>query len=79
LFQNRYKSILCQEDAYLKVNLAQPTVSHAILRGQKISEDLGLSFRSQLNQQTNGRYILSSERYTPRPFFFGKNTLFSGL
>jgi len=33
-----------------KVNLAQPTVSQAILRGQKICEDLGLSFRSQLNQ-----------------------------
>jgi len=33
-----------------KVNLAQPTVSQAILRGQKIAEDLGLSFRDQTNQ-----------------------------
>jgi len=33
-----------------KVNLAQPTVSQAILRGQKICEDLGLSLRSQLKQ-----------------------------
>ena len=101
LFQNRYKSILCQEDAYLrelvgrvallmnlepgdivsagkypqrvkarsllcywgarelgvttvalaeKVNLAQPTVSQAISRGQKIAEDLGLRFCDQINQ-----------------------------
>jgi len=33
-----------------KVNLAQPTVSQAILRGQKIAQDLGLRFRNQLNQ-----------------------------
>ena len=33
-----------------KVNLAQPTVSQAILRGQKISENLGLNFRDQMNQ-----------------------------
>ena len=30
--------------------LAQPTVSQAISRGQKIAEDLGLSFRDQTNQ-----------------------------
>ncbi len=33
-----------------KINLAQPTVSQAISRGQKIVEDLGLSFRDQINQ-----------------------------
>ena len=33
-----------------KVNLAQPTVSQSISRGQKIAEDLGLSFRDQTNQ-----------------------------
>jgi putative transposase len=33
-----------------KINLAQPTVSQAVLKGQKIAEDLGLSFRDQLNQ-----------------------------
>jgi len=33
-----------------KVNLAQPTVSQAILRGQKISEELGLNLRSLLKQ-----------------------------
>ena len=33
-----------------KVNLAQPTVSQAISRGQKIAEDLGLRFCDQINQ-----------------------------
>jgi hypothetical protein len=33
-----------------KIKLAQPTVSQAISRGQKIVEDLGLSFRDQINQ-----------------------------
>ena len=33
-----------------KVNLAQPTVSQAILKGQKIVEKLGLSFQQLLNQ-----------------------------
>ena len=33
-----------------KVNLAQPTVSQAISRGQKIAKDLGLRFCDQINQ-----------------------------
>ena len=33
-----------------KVNLAQPTVSQAVLRGEKIAEDLGLKFCDQINQ-----------------------------
>jgi hypothetical protein len=33
-----------------KVNLAQPTVSQSISRGQKIAEDLGLRFYDQINQ-----------------------------
>ena len=33
-----------------KIKLAQPTVSQAISRGQKIVEDLGLSFNDQINQ-----------------------------
>jgi len=33
-----------------KVNLAQPTVSQSISRGQKIAEDLGLRFCDQINQ-----------------------------
>lgn len=33
-----------------KVNLAQPTVSQAVLKGQKIAKDLRLIFRDQLNQ-----------------------------
>jgi putative transposase len=34
----------------IKTNLAQPTVSQAVLKGQKIAENLELSFRDQLNQ-----------------------------
>lgn len=33
-----------------KVNLAQSTVSQAILKGQKLAKDLGFSFRDQLYQ-----------------------------
>ena len=33
-----------------KINLAQPTVSQAVLRGQKIAEEIGLNFRDLLNQ-----------------------------
>jgi DNA-binding MarR family transcriptional regulator len=41
LFQNRYKSILCQEDAYLlelakRLKIAQPTVTQSVARGEKI-------------------------------------------
>jgi len=56
----RARSLLCYWGAHelgmttvelgKKVNLAQPTVSQAILRGQTIAKDLGLSFRDQLNQ-----------------------------
>jgi len=33
-----------------KVNLAQPTVSQAVSRGEKIAEDSGLKFCDQINQ-----------------------------
>ena len=33
-----------------KVNLAQPTVSQAVSRGEKIAEDPGLKFCDQINQ-----------------------------
>ena len=33
-----------------KINLAQPTVSQAVLRGQKIAEEIGLNFRDLFNQ-----------------------------
>ncbi len=33
-----------------KVNLAQPTVSQAVSRGEKIAEDLELKFCDQINQ-----------------------------
>jgi REP element-mobilizing transposase RayT len=51
LFQNRYKSILCQEEPYLRglvmsktelakrLNLTQPAVSIAVRRGEKIARE----------------------------------------
>jgi putative transposase len=37
-------------DLAKRLNLAQPTVSQAVLRGQKIAEDLGLSLMKKNNQ-----------------------------
>ena len=45
-------------DLARKLNLAQPTVSQAVMRGQKIAEDQGLCLIEKPNQYTNGRYIL---------------------
>jgi Mn-dependent DtxR family transcriptional regulator len=33
-----------------RLNLAQPTVSQAVIRGQKIAEDQGLSFINERKQ-----------------------------